>query len=260
MHTPSAPGSMLKQNAKPPVFVDGPSVADETALSAWIAAHEARDPKTVFELPFTIWRGGAPLAVTHAELGVQTTQSPTRALRLDDTALGVPLIERLAQRCGKSEAVCMVRLSGRFGELLSGPRPGAPSGGPAPDARRNVFSVLAVGEVIDPSDLASAAQATLARVQRAPGCLAIRMLVALHCARGAARCEKCRAAAATAAMPRLLDVCPDGDHTRPTIALKATNGATVNKAYDVLRSFSSSEEATAFAAQHGISDIILGSH
>jgi hypothetical protein len=66
---------------------------------------------------------------------------------LDDTALGVPLIERLQERCPQTEGNCAIWLEGYWGRLLAGPV------GPPDDTERDTFSVLAVLMPLDEREL-----------------------------------------------------------------------------------------------------------
>ena len=136
-----------------------------------------------------------------------------------------------------------VWLSVRFGPLIGA---ADPSGLP-------VASVFAVHERIDD---ATPAKDLRAQAERGTDCLAVRLLGYGHCARGTQRCEKCRETAARPATLALLDLCPDGDAARPTVAVER-GGKRVHVPYEVLRRFASDDEAKAFAARHELLDVRL---
>lgn len=227
-----------KQDAVPPLFVDGPPLEPAQALEEWIAARTARRPQVVLRVPFTFWD-----EPRRAALGLVREREGAALCRLDDTALGVALDERLRALQGAEGERCAVWLSVRAGPLI----------GPAPSEGSPVFAVLEVHERV-PAD----AQAGALRAQAARGDeeLAIRLLRRLHCARGTARCAQCQVAAAEPPAPALLDVAPDGDAARPTIAIER-GGRTTHVPFDVLRRFATRAEAQAFAARHELSDVRL---
>jgi hypothetical protein len=152
---------MRKQDAKKPVFVVGPKMEPAAARDQWLREREAKDPKVVFRLPFTVWREGR--GITAAALGVHETR-PAATLELGDSARGVPLVERVQSLCK----------------------------------------------------------------------------------RGAKRCDRCKRAESSPPTPRLLDLCPEGDYARPTIAV-TRGGKEEFRVFDVLRS--------EFAEAHGVTDV-----
>ncbi len=223
---------MRKQDAVPVVFVAGVRAEAGPELDRWLAAHADDEVR----LPFTVWRDDLG-DVQRVAVGV--VESPPEArLRLDDTALGISLRDRLHAACGDTTR-CVVLLSGRFG--LG--RRGLGADGPA-------FFVLAFHGALPEDATATAAAA------RSPACLAIRTAHPLHCARGPSRCEGCREAANAPATPRLLDVCPDDAElvARPVVDI-VRDGRTEHRVYDVVRVFADEAEARAFAAAHGIDDV-----
>jgi hypothetical protein len=84
----------------------------------------------------------------------------------------------------------------------------------------------------------------------------IRRIRLAHCARGPARCEKCREMDREALC--LLDVDPAnyGRVTRRVIEIQVA-GESVWREFDVVRVFERSEEALAYAAENGIADVEL---
>jgi hypothetical protein len=208
---------MRKQDAKQPVFVSGPTLEPAAERDRWLGAHAA----DVVRLPFTIWRD--PHLGPEAAVGFVAEKPRGATFKLNDGALGIPLSERLQQLCGDAPR-CVVRLSGRFQD--------------------KTFAIFRVWDKVEPG-----APVRL-EVERPKSCLAIRALKPTHCARGATRCTRCKDAEAKPAVPRLLDVCPEGDLARPTITI----GDKV-RVFDVLESFADVAEATAFAERHGITDV-----
>lgn len=225
---------MRKQDWKPPIFVGGPRIDAKAELDAWITAQRMKQRS--IKLPFTI------LGDKQAVLGVVDGEVPAaQRIRLDDGALGVSLAERLRQLCPDRAQRCALWLSGRFGTLQN-----------KDEDPRKTFSIFIVHErVADNVD-----RATLrAEGERPVDCLAIRFERPLHCARGASRCEKCRDAQKQPARPKLLDLCPEGDHARPTITV-VRDGKEQVRVYDFLRAFDTSEAAEEFAQKHGITDVV----
>lgn len=213
---PEAP--MRMQDAVLPVFVPGPEAVPGPALTAWLDAH----PDALVKLPFTVWRG--PLGeVTHAAIGAQRTP-PAASVKLSDTALGVSLADRLRSLCGE-RARCLVSLSGLW-------EPGA-------------LSLRGIPERLEGEGPWRAA------IARRASCLQVRVQKALHCARGPSGCEQCRAAEAGPALPKLLDLCPEGELARPVVEV-VRDGEVQHRVYDVLQSFLTEAEGRAFAKAHGV--------
>jgi hypothetical protein len=204
---------MRKQDAVPPIFGPGPLVTDRE-FDGWL------DAQGQVKLPFTVWR--TPTRV--GAIGVHA-QQPAKVLRFSDTALGISLDERLRQLCGDAEP-CRVWLSGKRADAT-------------------VFDVQAVHERVKGDG------PHVAYSVRKPDCLLIRTMKALHCARGPQRCAKCKAADATAPVPKLLDLCPWGEFARPTVELVRDGEAQV-RVFDVMRSFANVSEAREFATRNGV--------
>ncbi len=223
---------MKLQDYKPPVFVRGQALSPEGELDAWLVRQQAA--QRLVKLPVAIWRRDGVLAgVDHAEVGLAPQPRGDRRLRLDDSRLGIALAERLRQYCPSNEVRCVVWISGQL------------------DVANKVFVLAAVHGRVDKPD-----EVRYAEVERAPSCLAIRTQLELHCARGPKGCAKCAAAAAKPPLPRLLDLCPEGEYARPTVSV-VRDGKLTYRVYDVLRSFADATEAKAFADKHGIVDVQL---
>ncbi len=123
------PRPRLKGDPEPVYeFEPGPPVTNTAGLTAWLEANRGKHLRLpiVFEL-------GKP--------GHRFKRSSVGAieLRVTDLALGVPLSERIAQKCGRDASRCALWLEGRYGEKHWGPDPD-----PLPQ-----FEVFKVGEVVD---------------------------------------------------------------------------------------------------------------
>lgn len=119
----------------------GPALAPASSFAAWADAQGAQATVQI------------PVTVRWSVLGVEgaTVYAPGAgadaglALRLDEGALGVPLTDRLRQRCGADAASCAVWLEGRFGSLVTGAPAGPTPSGADP---QRVFTVIKVLEAV----------------------------------------------------------------------------------------------------------------
>lgn len=238
---PASGGDEMQKTpqAPPPLWVDGPPLEPDKGLRRWLAARAAKYPRALFRLPFTFFEG----QTSRAALGLPRAGETASTHRLDDGALGISLADHLRRLRGTATGPCAVWLSVRVGSLLGAAEP--------EDLPR--LSVFAVHERVE---AAAAGEELRAQAARGSDCLAVRLLSHGHCARGPAICQRCAAAAEKPASPALLDLCPDGDAARPTIAVER-EGQRTWVAYDVLRWFASVEEARAFATRHGLDDVRL---
>lgn len=109
-------------------FEAGPSAADTSALVVWLEANRGR-------------RLRLPVAIELRETGrgIERARVGEVALHVTDLALGVPLIERVAQICGREAIRCELWLEGRMSQS-------APFAEPRPQ-----FQVLKVRERVDPT-------------------------------------------------------------------------------------------------------------
>lgn len=107
-------------------FEAGPVLSDRAALASWLEANKERR----LRLPIMIELGAD---------GSRSARVGTVALRLTDLSLGIPLKERMAQRCGRDAQRCALWLEGRYGQSLPRTSPGDPP----------QFEVLKVGDVVD---------------------------------------------------------------------------------------------------------------
>lgn len=107
-------------------FEPGPPVSDTVGLTAWLEANRGRR----LRLPFVIERGEPGHSFERARVG-------DVELRVTDLALGVPLSERMAQKCGREAKRCALWLEGQYGDSP-----------PFPDSLPQ-YAVLKVGDVVD---------------------------------------------------------------------------------------------------------------
>ncbi|MFZ5479774.1 MAG: hypothetical protein ACOZNI_23620 [Myxococcota bacterium] len=128
---PPPPEPPVATPLKPPppvAFEDGPSVADPAALLAWLEAGKGR----LVQLPVVVaFDDKHRLGVARAWVG---DDEVGLRLHLDDTAMGVALIDHLRRDCPKGPT-CAVWLEGTWGPLM----PGLPDFGEDPS--RHPFSV-----------------------------------------------------------------------------------------------------------------------
>ncbi len=107
-------------------FEPGPPVADTGALTAWLEANRGKHLRL-------------PIVIELGEVGRRFKRSPVGdvGLKVTDLALGIPLSERIAQKCGREARRCALWLEGRYGEPPS-----------FPDDRPQ-YEVFKDGEVVD---------------------------------------------------------------------------------------------------------------
>lgn len=126
--TGGSPDRPMRKGDPEPVyeFEAGPTISDATALQAWLEANRGKR----LRLPVVI-------EVGEAGFGFKGTRVGDVQLKVTDVALGVPLSERVAQKCGRDARRCALWLEGRYGEL-------APLADGLPQ-----FEVLKVGDVVE---------------------------------------------------------------------------------------------------------------
>lgn len=106
-------------------YEPGPPVTDTAGLTAWLEANRGK-------------RLRLPVIIELVELGdPKRSRVGNVELRVTDLALGIPLSERIAQKCGRDARRCALWLEGRYGE-----KP------PFPDDLPQ-YEVLKVGELVD---------------------------------------------------------------------------------------------------------------
>lgn len=118
----------LRKGDPEPVYdyEPGPLVPDASGLKSWLEAHRG-------------WRLRVPVVFELGEPGHGFRRSHIGAVevRVTDLALGIPLSERIAQKCGRDARRCALWLEGRYGESP-----------PVADELPQ-FEVFKVGEVVD---------------------------------------------------------------------------------------------------------------
>ena len=108
-------------------FEPGPAVSDTAALSAFLEGSRGKR----LRLPVVIELGEPGYSFKSTRVGEVD-------LHVTDLALGIPLKERIAQKCGREAKRCALWLEGRYGEP-------APMGGTG----RPQYEVWKVGDVVD---------------------------------------------------------------------------------------------------------------
>jgi len=147
-------------------FVDGPSVEDGAAALAFLQ-QEARDPsggRRMLRVPVAIRFDGpgklmidaAAIGVDHAALGVAAL-----GVELDDSAMGVGLLDQLRSACERSATTCAVWLHVHWGPNL--PMPPLPPIPGAPPPAPTTLAVRAFEALIGPGVAASSARVGVAR-------------------------------------------------------------------------------------------------
>ena len=139
--TPEPPVATRLSPTPVGTFDDGPAVADPAAVLAWLEAERGRRVQLPVRVRFD---DEHRLAVAAATLGPDAPGA--LALKLDDTAMGIALIDQLRTRC-PAGPTCTVWLEGTWGPLMAGlPDFGGDSGPP-----RHDFTVLRVVGLADAS-------------------------------------------------------------------------------------------------------------
>ena len=130
-------------------YSPGPASQPAAELRAWLSEQEARDPKPMLRLPVVLSFAADTLpSIERAWIGV-LPQAPEGAvlLRLDDSALGVSLLDRARELCAPGATTCALWLDGTPGSLLPLLLPAVP-GAPPVFAVRGVHGLIAPGDEI----------------------------------------------------------------------------------------------------------------
>ena len=131
--TPDAPAPAEPVAPPPmetPAMPQAPALSPSTELMAWLDANAS----TRVLLPFSVRRQA--LGVDGGDLVAE----PPVAFRLDDSTMGVGLMDRLREECPELDSPCVVWLEGTYGAALT--MPGLEDGGP-------VFAVTGVHGRVD---------------------------------------------------------------------------------------------------------------
>ncbi len=111
-----------KTAPEPSTWTDGPAIVAAADLVKWF---EGEGKGAVVRIPVTVQ--ATPLGIEKAWIG---TTDPLH-VRVDDTALGVSLLDRVHQYCPDPAAVCTLWMDGHWGGIgggLIGQRPGDSKG------------------------------------------------------------------------------------------------------------------------------------
>lgn len=130
-------------------FSPGPELLPADALRAWLEEQGAKDPKPMLRLPVVLsFEQGLVMGISRAWIGV-LPQPPDGAvlLRLDDSALGISLPDRVAEHCAPDATTCALWLDGTWGSLLPLLLPEVP-GAPPTFSVRSVRGLIAPGHEI----------------------------------------------------------------------------------------------------------------
>ncbi len=121
-------------------FVQGPPLAPRADLLAWL---EGDGEGALLQIPVVVHL--SPLGIDSAHIGAQADAPRDDAVRLklDDTALGISLAERLREHCSDGDP-CIVWLEGQWGATVSGPGPDFAFPGADDAPEKHPFSVRKV--------------------------------------------------------------------------------------------------------------------
>lgn len=105
------------QPAPTRAWVDGPALAPGDALVPWLTG-----PGSAEDIQIPVLVSWSALGVTGARVGVEPLPADAPAIQLDETALGIALIDQLRSAC-PGVKTCAVWLEGRMGvpSALAGP-------------------------------------------------------------------------------------------------------------------------------------------
>ena len=138
-------------------YVDGAALDDDAALLSWLEASGGKALRLPVRLTFD----------DEHRLAIQAATVGGVPLKLDDTAMGVAVLDQVRRLCPAGEPGCTVWLEGTWGAVLSGvpmpglSGPGGPGlagpgpglvgpGGPGPAGpTRHPFAVRRVGGPVD---------------------------------------------------------------------------------------------------------------
>lgn len=127
-------------------WVGGPPIQPTHELLHWLERNVkgADGKRRRLRLPVVVSLGEPyPLGLGRACVGISLESSNEIALTLDDSALGISLLERVRTLCVDNGVSCALWLEGYWGPLLERP-PGAIGG-----AEQHTFAVLTVLAAID---------------------------------------------------------------------------------------------------------------
>ncbi len=140
---PDAAPPMTKAPRPPARFAPGPALSPTDALLAWLK-QQGGERRPRLRLPVVVTFSDGHLGVAQAFVGTSIDEPSVGRvhLHLDDSAMGVSLIDHLRRACDPFSSRCAVWLEGMWGPLVQGlPDFGGPT---APE--RWPFGVLALAE------------------------------------------------------------------------------------------------------------------
>ncbi len=108
-----------KTAPEPATWTDGPAIGAAADLVKWF---EGEGKDAVVRVPVTIQ--ATPIGIEKSWIG---TTDPLH-IRVDDSALGVSLLDRVHQHCPDPEAVCTLWMDGHWGGAGGGLWPSAQPG------------------------------------------------------------------------------------------------------------------------------------
>lgn len=138
--------------AQPASMVEGPLIQPSLLLLDWLEKNSrtAAGKRVRFRLPVVVrFEDQYRLALSDAFIGTTEADGGAQGilLELDDTGMGIALIDELRGRCPKSTNTCAVWLEGYWGQLAQVTMPESPS---AAGTKKHPFAVLRVHGTIDP--------------------------------------------------------------------------------------------------------------
>ena len=117
-----------KTPEQPKQFTPGPTISPSGPLLRWLidTVPSVSGPRVRVRLPVIVRFSQSSIGIAEAFIGtVNRVDTETMFLRLDDSAMGVSLFERVRERCSKSETACAVWLEGYWDGGRSASLPGA---------------------------------------------------------------------------------------------------------------------------------------
>lgn len=109
---------------EPPItWVEGPPIKPYTTLLTWLDTHRtnAAGARRYFRLPVVVHFATHQLGIEQAFVGETAAEGQADGLRLalDDSGMGIALLDRLRRLCPKTQPTCVVWLIGIWGPVLS---------------------------------------------------------------------------------------------------------------------------------------------
>lgn len=142
-------------------FAPGPSIDPPGALLEWLESVKA-GPRTRVRLPVVVtFEDAYRLGIGAAFVGTTLSEAPADAVRLDldDTGLGIALLDTLRHLCPEEAAGCALWLEGYCGALVDDSLDDAFDDETDDEEGEDdgfAFSVLKVGDPVAPGDEARA--------------------------------------------------------------------------------------------------------